>query len=294
MVTSWIMIMDLINEMHILRWHLKTNIVVLFTLPMIPLFILIDSELHVMFIQIYAFKHEQSTVQPNLPPCVVALPAFAASRRRNCAFLARQPRTMASARQPQCCLVTNRIPSWTVTTDPYDSTLHSLCNEPAPWSIPMCNIQFPSAFTIHLSSDCRGSILWTSSHPQFFPTFTTAAPISAISLHSQRWRLRPGPGPVASNRPYFAPCVPIHHVSPELEPEVDDGRWRIYGSCFVYEKALNGISVNPNCLALFKWWIFTQPLVTLSLSLGWATCKSTSSCLKRSNFSFSDGSINFP
>ena len=111
MVTSWIMIMDLINEMHILRWHLKTNIVVLFTLPMIPLFILVDSDLHVIFIQIYAFKHEPSTVQPNLPPCVVALPAFAASRRRNCAFLARQPRTMASARQPLgCCLVTIRIP----------------------------------------------------------------------------------------------------------------------------------------------------------------------------------------
>ena len=110
MVTSWIMIMDLINEMHILRWHLKTNIVVLFTLPMIPFFIFIDTELHVMFIQIYSFKHEPSIVQPNLPPCVVALPAFAASRRRNCAFLARQPRTMASARQPRCCLVTNRIP----------------------------------------------------------------------------------------------------------------------------------------------------------------------------------------
>lgn len=89
----------------------------------------------------------------------------------------------------------------------------------------MCNIQFPSAFTIHLSSEYIGSVLYTSSHPQFLPTFTTTSPTSDISLHSQRWRLRPGP--VTSNRPYFAPCVPIHRVSPELEPEVDDCRWRI-------------------------------------------------------------------
>ena len=87
------------------------------------------------FIQIYFLKHEPSTVQPSLPPCVVALPAFAASRRRNCAFRARQPRTMASAYQPlsECCLVTNRIPSWNmlveVTTDPYDSTLHFATNQ---------------------------------------------------------------------------------------------------------------------------------------------------------------------
>lgn len=62
---GYIMIMDLINEMHILRWHLKTNIV-LFTLPMIPFFIFIDSELHVLFIQIYSFEHERPTKPSSL------------------------------------------------------------------------------------------------------------------------------------------------------------------------------------------------------------------------------------